>query len=145
MGIKGCGFAKQEFSAFSEVILVSHLDLGHGVLYVGSFLIKFRLVDRVFYSLLFLLEVAFHLESAFALQSGTESVSFRLVARSSRSSVMVHESVSMSRLGSESSGADEFLVKFRLEASGNLGHGRSDIVRFFCVFVQLLFGWDQVR
>ena len=108
MGIKSSGFAKQEFSAFSEVILVSHLDLGHGVLYVVSFLIKFRFVDRVFKSLLFLLEIAFHLKSALALQSSTESVNFRLVPRSSRSSVMVHESVRVNRLGSESSGADEF-------------------------------------
>jgi hypothetical protein len=108
VGVEGSGFAKQEFSAFGEVVLVSHLDLSHGVLYVVTFLNKFRFVDRVFEGLFFLLEIAFHLESAFALQSGTESVSFRLVARSSRSSVMVHESVRMRRLGSESSGADEF-------------------------------------
>ena len=102
------GFAEKSCSGLSEVFLFGHLNLSHSSLNIVALLIQLRLVNAIKLALLFLLEIALHLDSAVVFLSSTESVSFRDKSRRSRPSIMIDESVSVSRLGTESSSVNEF-------------------------------------
>ena len=108
VSVEGACSTEEQLGALSEVLLVIYLDLSASILYVSALLMQFRGVNSVQLSLLVLLEVALHLQGTLASFGCTEPVSFRLVARSSRAGIVVHEGVSMSGLGTEPGCVNEF-------------------------------------
>lgn len=108
VSVHGSCFAEEEFGALSKVFLVVNLDFDRGVFNVRALLIQLRLMDSVKLGLLFLLEVALHLQGAVVLLGSTESISFRQESRCSRSSVVIQEGVSVGGLGSKSGSVNEF-------------------------------------
>jgi len=92
-----------------------------------------------------LLEIAFHLQSAFAAGCNSEPLRLALVARGIGTSVVIRKSVRVCWLCTESRGNNQFLIDFGFEASGHFFDGVAQCGGLNSEFIQLFFIGNEVR
>lgn len=131
--------------ALRKIYLVHAHNFGVETVNVVRLCIDSESLDCALLRRFFLLEIAFHLESAIAAACDAEAVRFALVAWSGDTGVVVDEGVGVGRLSRETSGDDQFLVDFGLEASCHLFDCITESGSLFAEFIQLFFVGHQVR
>lgn len=102
-------------------------------------------LDSIFLAGFVLLEIALHLESAIATLCHAEPFGLGLEPWCFGSSMMVHKSVGVGRLGAEACCHDQFLVDFGLEAGGHFFNSLAEGGCLCSKLVELLLVRHQIR